>query len=306
MTAPRKWTGKKEPSVRIFTPEMLAVLVEVLPDATSLRELALMFNVRLDVIRREVAPFLAIMKLTGTHPKCGCGRDRFHPYGCVDSYVKGDREGLLPGRTRDLSAALSQKREKAIDMIKAGKRWCEIDEACGISKGSARRYVRFMAPEDQAARQRLDDSRREQLRRAGARPGRRHRKPKPTSAPPPQPISDPLFVRISAAVPRWPSPALRQDIIGEIYLKVMEGTLPEGSIKLEAKRFASRAVADFENRFGPRSLDERVDADNPVPLRDLIRDTAAEDAFRALDGIRLGSSIRSPHRRSIEGRRLAA
>jgi hypothetical protein len=63
------------------TPEVLAQMIDLLPTIGSLRDLCAITGLRLDTVRREVAPFLAIMKLTGTHPKCGCGRDRFHPYG---------------------------------------------------------------------------------------------------------------------------------------------------------------------------------------------------------------------------------
>lgn len=177
MTAPVTWTGKGKADEKAITPEKLALLVDLLPSALSLRDLAAMLGVRLDAVRREAAPILAIMKLTGTHPKCGCGRDRFHPYGCTDSYAKGERADGMPGHTFVEAADLVRRRNLAIDMIKAGVRWVEIDEAFSLAKGSARKFLRFMTVEDREARILLDRARRDELRRKGARSSHAENKP---------------------------------------------------------------------------------------------------------------------------------
>jgi hypothetical protein len=185
MTGSTKWTGRRERSEKTVTPEKLALLVDLLPTALSLRDIGTILGLRVDQVHRAAAPFLAIMKIAGTHPKCGCGKDRFHLYGCVDSYAKGSRDGLLPGRTRAEAEVLRWRRELGIEMIKSGVRWCDIDEALGSWKGTARRYMRFMTPEDRQARRLLDDARRDDLRRAGRRenslsnPDKRESKPEP-------------------------------------------------------------------------------------------------------------------------------
>jgi len=136
------------------TPEVLAQIVELLPTVGSLRDLCAITGLRLDTIRRETAPLLAIMKLQGTHPQCGCGRDRFHPYGCTDSYPKGQRDDQLPGHTLVESAVLLERRKVAIDMLVAGERQIDIDAALGMSKGGAKNYLRFLTPEQLATRER--------------------------------------------------------------------------------------------------------------------------------------------------------
>lgn len=136
------------------TPEILAQIVDLLPTIGSLRDLCGITGLRLDTIRRETAPLLAIMKLQGTHPQCGCGRDRFHPYGCTDSYSKGKRDDCLPGHTPLETAILLERRSVVIDMLVAGHRQVEIDAALGMSKGGAKNYLRFLTQEQLATRER--------------------------------------------------------------------------------------------------------------------------------------------------------
>lgn len=139
---------------RRLTPEVLATVVGLLPTVGSLRDLCGITGLRLDVVRKAVAPFLAIMKLSGTHPQCGCGKDRFHPYGCADSYAKSWPSDCLPGRTRAETVVLLARRERAIDMLVAGERQIDIDHALGMSKGGAKNYLRFLTPEQLAERAR--------------------------------------------------------------------------------------------------------------------------------------------------------
>ena len=135
--------------------ETLALMVELLPTIGSLRDLCAITGLRLDTVRRETAPFLALMKLNGTHPKCGCGKDRFHPYGCADSYAKSNHDGLVPGRNHQDSAAVLARRQEIISMLVAGDRFIDIASRYGIDKSSARAYLRYLTPEQLAARHAL-------------------------------------------------------------------------------------------------------------------------------------------------------
>ena len=152
-----------------LTPEKLALMVELLPTATSLRDICAIIGVRLEVVRLAAAPFLAIMKLNGTHPQCGCGRDRFHPYGCADSYAKSWPSDCLPGHTREASVAMLERRRVALQMLVEGERFCDVDSALGMSKGGAKNYLRFFTPEQMAQR---EENVRERKERA-AQPARR-------------------------------------------------------------------------------------------------------------------------------------
>lgn len=249
------------------TPETLAMMVDLLPTIGSLRDLCAVTGLRLDTVRREVAPFLAIMKLTGTHPKCGCGRDRFHPYGCTDSYAKGARDDCFPGHTKAETAILLARREAIIDAIMTGDTYSDIEQRLGMSKKSARKYLRFMTPAQIAQRKRMEEAR-------GIKTGEA------------RPFRDALYARIASAVPRWVTDVTRDDIISEMYVAIREGTLREDDIEANAQRFATKAVAMWESKFGPRSLDVPLFEDGNTTLGDTIPDASALAAF---DRIRIGA-----------------
>lgn len=138
-----------------ITPELLASMVELLPTISSLRDLCGVTGLRLDSVRREMAPFLAIMKLQGTHPQCGCGKDRFHPYGCVDSRAKSMmRDHPFPGHSASRRPELAERRRRIIEMLVAGDRFVDIDNALGLYPKSARKYLRFLSLEQRAERDR--------------------------------------------------------------------------------------------------------------------------------------------------------
>jgi len=141
------------PKSKPVPPELLAMMVELLPTIGSLRDLAAITGLHLFEVRRVTAPFLAIMKLNGTHPKCGCGKLRFHPFGCSGFRGKNTPTDHLPGHTREETKRLLQQREIAIDMLVDGARFAEVDAALGMSKGSAIKYVRFMTAEQRQHRE---------------------------------------------------------------------------------------------------------------------------------------------------------
>ncbi|TZG28594.1 hypothetical protein [Sphingomonas montanisoli] len=145
--------GTRTGEAYYITPDKLAQLVELLPSVGSFRDICAILGLRLDVVRREAAPFLAIMKLNGTHPQCGCGKDRFHPYGCADSYAKSWPADCVPGRTRAESVIILERRRIALEMLVDGDRLCDIDRSLGMSKGGAKNYLHFLTPEQMAERE---------------------------------------------------------------------------------------------------------------------------------------------------------
>lgn len=90
---------------------------------------------------------------------------------------------------------------------------------------------------------------------------------------------DPIFGRISRAVPRNVDPLLREDIMSDIYLAIREGVLTPREIEDMASRFIGAAFAAWANRWGPLSLDVRAgDGDAPT-FAELIEDERALAAF---------------------------
>lgn len=251
------------------TPEMLAVMVEHLPTVGSLRDLAAITGARLDAVRRAVAPFLAAMKANGTHPQCGCGKERFHPYGCVDSERKARYSTPIRGMSVEDALAAVAKRGPIIDAIITGDPYSAIEQRLNLPHKSARKYLIHLTPEQLAQRKRMERGRAEPV---GDK----------------RPFGDALYARIAAAVPGWVSGPTRDDIISEMYLATQEGTLRVADIEANALRFAVAAVAIWESKFSPRSIDAPMFDDGKRTLADMIPDPAALAAFEALDDMRVG------------------
>jgi hypothetical protein len=169
--APR-FTGVPASNQPNVTPELRALMVDLLPTIGSLRDLCAVTGLRLDTVRKETAPFLAIMKLTGTHPKCGCGRDRFHPYGCVDSVAKGPINPV-PGHRADQHDAVFSRRAAIIELLVAGERFVDIEDTLGLYKSCAGKYMRFLSPAQVAQREEAVAAKGPQSR---VRPGARARR----------------------------------------------------------------------------------------------------------------------------------
>jgi len=88
-----------------------------------------------------------------------------------------------------------------------------------------------------------------------------------------------LYARIAAAMPRWLSKASRDDAIGDLFLAVLESRVQFADIEQAAQRFASRTTRDYENRFGPISIDAVRFDDSDRTLADFIPDPSALAAF---------------------------
>lgn len=252
-------------------PETLALMLEQLPTVGSLRDLAAITGVRLDVVRREVAPFLATMKLNGTHPKCGCGKNRFHPYGCVDSVRKASYSTPVRGMSMADALVALAKRGPIIDAIMTGEPYSAIELRLNLPHKSARKYLVHLTPGQLAQRKRMERDRAEPI---GTK----------------RPFGDALYARIAAAVPGWVTGPTRDDIISEMYLATQEGTLRLADIEANARRFAMNAIAMWESKFAPRCINEPMFEKGSGTLADIIPDPAALTAFEALDDIRVGRS----------------
>jgi hypothetical protein len=310
-----------------IAPETLALVVDLLPTALSLRDIGAITGLRLDVVRRQAAPFLAIMKLQGTHPKCACGKDRFHPYGCINTYSKADRTLPVPGCRPAEAAIFAARRAAVIEMILTGATYPAIDAAFGMGRGSAKSHKRFMTPEQyrlrkEAEAKRILAEKAETATRQRARAERNNaqRKRKWAAEAPARaaraaaraaeklaakrqkdaqdkaisrPFSDPVYARIASAVPRWVSPSLREDVISEIYIAVIDGEMSVDAIEANATRFTNAAVGQFESKWGPRPLDMPMFNDGHRTLADVIPDPSALAAFGRLDSLQLGRRRRA-------------
>ena len=111
--------------------------------------------------------------------------------------------------------------------------------------------------------------------------GRRAKRKAPARplGPPIHPSRDPLYRRVRDALPGWLHPELRDDVISEMVLSILEGAAPEADILAQAKRFANAATAEYRSKWAPISLDSPMFEDSTETLADCIADPAALEAF---------------------------
>lgn len=91
--------------------------------------------------------------------------------------------------------------------------------------------------------------------------------------------------RIKTAVSKRIDPAVRDDVIGELYLAVIEGRVEVEQIAAAVRSFVNRGLADWQPAYGPRSLDETLSRDGKRTLAEVIGDTTAA---LAIDEIEIG------------------
>lgn len=131
--------------------EQISYMIERLPTVASLRELARELGMQGPTLRPHAQPYIAILQAQGALPPCGCGKPRFHPYGCVMSAnaLEGGL-GSLPPERRE---ALLHRRALFVSMLVDGARLYEIDAVMGTRKGTARHYTRHLTPEQRQRRE---------------------------------------------------------------------------------------------------------------------------------------------------------
>lgn len=70
-----------------------------------------------------------------------------------------------------------------------------------------------------------------------------------------------LYRRVSAAISPYLAPDVRDDAISDLIVAVLSGDIAEAEVEARARKFASRAVAQWASRFGALSLDEDRDGE---------------------------------------------
>lgn len=90
---------------------------------------------------------------------------------------------------------------------------------------------------------------------------------------------DALFAKCSAAIPRGMAQDIRDDAVTELYLAVLEGEVAENEIREKAGKFVNATYSTWASRFGPRSLDAKLSADDDRTAGDFIEDEVALAQF---------------------------
>lgn len=78
-----------------------------------------------------------------------------------------------------------------------------------------------------------------------------------------------ILAELKAATRHVPDAFLRDDVMGDMFLDMMEGRLARDRIKVEARRYSGRAIDMWQSKWAPVSIDEDLTGDG-FRLVDLI------------------------------------
>jgi len=304
-----RWIAKVAGHRAPITADQKAEIKQRLTTALSIRQIAQAMNLDKSTVTKIAKPLIAAMREAGSLGLCECGQDRFHQRICSRTAGTGATEDQLRKRIEVTAAIMAgdsfaaiaerfgmggptsarrylrhltpeqrrqrkvmesarsigeqpEKRAAVVAAILRGETYSAIADRLGMSANGVARYLRWLTPEQRERRKAL-----ERDRTCG------------TAEPALRPFIDATYSQIAAAMPRWLSEAARDDAISDMYLAHLEGAVSMSDVAAEARRFASRTVAAFESKFGPRSLDEKLFDDGDTTLKDTLVDPAALEAF---------------------------
>ncbi|MFY9350511.1 MAG: hypothetical protein WBL20_19240 [Sphingobium sp.] len=231
-------------------------IIDLLPVATSLRQIARAMDLDNATVRTAAKPFLAIMRATGTMPTCVCGKERFHPRLCSATSARNGGHN---------SKDQADRRSKVVTAIMGGDTFNNIAKRFGIQRAAARAYLRYLTPAQRERRKALELARRSTL------------------IPRNIALGDPLARRINAAVPAWLDQHLRDDVISETYLAVWEGQIADDrTLSKHVERFSRVARDTYTSKWGNRSIDAPIAPGSDFTIADRLADPAALAAFDRL------------------------
>jgi len=235
-------------------------IAERLRTAISLRQIARDLGVSPYVVRRHAGPLISDMRRAGTIGQCACGKERFHQRGCKAIAKLARRPASPPEVVARRAAILA-------DMM-SGETLRAIASRYGVHHTAISQKRRFLTEEQRAQR----------VAAHAARKARRKTSQR-SWGPPIRPERDPLYCRVSAALPTWLHPQLRDDVTSEMILAILEGTIAEADIRAHAKRFANAATAEYRSKWAPISLESAMFDGAGETLADSIPDPSALAAF---------------------------
>jgi hypothetical protein len=189
-----------------MTPEQIQMMVDLLPVAQSLRDISRIMDVPQQTLRTAAQPFVAILRMQGALAPCGCGKERFHPYGCAIATAKAP----APGVSADRLPEVLQRRAIILAEIMTGDRFKDIEQRLGMAPKSVRKFLRHLTPEQRAARTQMQQER---------KPAPRTRKSaSPQKTPPPPEPGRAARVPVGRAFPFAAAHARRQPFVQEFRL----------------------------------------------------------------------------------------
>ncbi|WP_311269728.1 hypothetical protein [Sphingobium sp. WCS2017Hpa-17] len=215
----------------------------------SLRIIAAITGISHPTVKKIAQPFID----EGCLPPCSCGRPRFHPKLCVGRVQDAASFPVDVGTVNSVK-----------ELVKEGVTFEEIVNKLDIPKNSARYYRKYTT--DHLAKARKNSVRSGAKTREGSIEFR--------------PRSDPVWLRINNLLPKWLEHHRRDDVISEIYLKILTGEIEEYALTPEiVRRIANVEVRQSFDKFGSHSLNEPLDSQSSATFLEMIEDPSALAAF---------------------------
>lgn len=191
-----------------------------------------------------------LVKAGGELPKCDCGQYLHHARICwARLHENMKAHGVRSVHTLDPAVKADVHRRLVL-----GQTARSVAERAGLTKDLVRAYLRNLTAEERLQRDLA--FRTNAGRRRAADAAKRIARPLATN-----PAHDPLYAEIAAAVPRGIDPALRDDMISQAYLEVLEGRLTKDRLAAGVKKVRGRMFQAFANPWGNLSLDAALGDD---------------------------------------------
>jgi transposase-like protein len=229
----------------------------------SNRAIAREVGVSLSVVNgMRAAHLAAVVAAGGSVPMCECGLPANHPRWCEA------RARPFVGHLNSENWLTDEQRAELKQLLLAGEPRVLVARRFGIEPASVRHYITRMSDEERSERERNYQPGWWRRGTAAAR------KAKKGAIAYQLDIRDSLYVRIASAIPRTIGRSLRDDVISDLYLAVLEGEVEEEAIEQHAGRFIGRGFGMWANRYGPLSLDTPLADDDGRRWVEMIPDEA--------------------------------
>lgn len=211
----------------------------------SNRAIALRVGLHLDRVSSTRARYNEdIVRAGGELPVCECGRYLHHPQHCRARSLQSLVARGIPSPFTLPPADQQDIRDRLI----RGETTRSVAERYELKRAQIFGFVRSLTDDERRDRDRARRTGAGRTRAAAAT--KRVKRPAALS-----PSADPLYARISAAIPRNIDRALRDDMIGEAYLACIEGKLDPEQLPEGIARIKSGVFKAFANPWGAASLD---------------------------------------------------
>lgn len=210
----------------------------------SNRQITLALKIKLDTVNRHRKLFNAAELRAGRElPKCDCGQYLHHPRLC---WARNHQQMKARGM-RSIVTLGAEQQEDVRRRLLRGETLRSIAALVSVPKYGVRNFLARLSIEER--RERQDCFLVTAARRRAAKMARELSRPKATN-----PNIDPLYAQIAKAVPRGIDPALRDDMISQAYLEVLEGKLDTSRLAEGVRKIRGRVFKAFANPWGAASL----------------------------------------------------